>query len=363
MGISDIPHENFCCSVIGLRFREPRLQMFCHMGLARSFMLISIFRAFASTLYFLMRFRNRSTCLTFITLLFALLPAPATSQETSWKKDLAAWRAQYVADLLKPDGWLSLTGLEWLQPGDNSLGSAADNKIHLAAGSPAHLATLHLEGQTVTLNPPPDGFPPDFLVAGAPAKPQPLRAEANRDKVSPHLTIGTLNMYVIRREARFALRIKDSHSPSIVGFHGLKWYAPDAAYRVTAKWIPYSSARTITLATLVGTTYDQPVPGAAEFTLAGKTFRIEPVLEDPAVAKLFFILRDTTSTSATYPACRFLYTAFPTSGLDKPGELVLDFNRLENPPCAYTPFSTCPLPPPGNRLLIALPAGEKRYHN
>jgi len=253
-------------------------------------------------------------------------------------------------------------GLEWLQPGDNSLGSAADNKIHLAAGSPAHLAVLHLEGETVTLNPPPDGFPPDFLVAGSPAKPQPLRAEANNDKVSPHLTIGTLNMYVIRREARFALRIKDSRSPSIVGFDGLNWYAPDAAYRVTAKWIPYSPAKTITLATLVGTTYDQPVPGAAEFTLAGKTFRIEPVLEDPAVAKLFFILRDTTSTRTTYPACRFLYTGFPTNGLDKPGQLVLDFNRMENPPCAYTPFSTCPLPPPGNRLPIALPVGEKRYH-
>src|SRR6266850_255453 len=210
-------------------------------------MLFSIFRAFLPALYFLMRFRNRSTCLTFITLLFALLPAPATSQETSWKKDLAAWRAQHLAELSKPDGWLSLTGLEWLQPGDNSLGSATDNKIHLAAGSPAHLAILHLEGETVSLNPPPGGFPPDFLVAGVPAKLQPLRAEANNDKVSPHLTI----------------------------------------------------------ATLVGTSYDQPVPGAAEFTLAGKTFRIEPVLEDPAVAKLFFILRDTTSTSSTYPANLF----------------------------------------------------------
>jgi len=337
--------------------------MILRHGLAGSFILIFIFRAFPSTLYFLMRFRNRSTCLAFIALLFALLPAPAAWQETSWKKDLAAWRAQYVADLLKPDGWLSLTGLEWLQPGDNSLGSATDNRIHLAAGSPAHLAVLRLEGETVSLNPPPGGFPPDFLVAGAPAKLQPLRAEANNDKVSPHLTIGTLNMYVIRREARFALRIKDSHSPGIVGFHGLKMYPPDAAYRVTAKWIPYSPVRTITLATLVGTSYDQPVPGAAEFTLAGKTFRIEPVLEDPAVAKLFFILRDTTSSTDTYPACRFLYTGFPTNGLDKPGELVLDFNRLENPPCAYTPFSTCPLPPPGNRLPIALPVGEKRYHN
>jgi hypothetical protein len=170
-------------------------------------------------------------------------------------------------------------------------------------------------------------------------------------------------MYVIRREARFALRIKDSHSPSITGFHGLKWFAPDSSYRVTAKWIPYSPAKTITLVTLVGTNYDEPVPGAAEFTLAGKTFRLEPVVEDAAVAKLFFILRDTTSTTTTYGACRFLYTGFPTNGVDKPGELVLDFNHLENPPCAYTPFSTCPLPPQGNRLPIALPVGEQRYHD
>jgi hypothetical protein len=309
-----------------------------------------------------MRIRDLFTRTVLVASLCALFSIATFGQNASFQEDLAAWRTQYVADLLKPDGWLSLTGLEWLQPGDNSLGSAADNKIHLAAGSPAHLAILHLEGETVTLNPRPGGFPPDFLVAGSPAKPQPLRAEANNDKVSPHLTAGTLNMYVIRREARFALRIKDSHSPGIVGFHGLKLYPPDAAYRVTAKWIPYSPAKTITLATLVGTSYDQPVPGAAEFILAGKTFRLEPVLEDPAVAKLFFILRDTTSATTTYGACRFLYTGLPTSGLDKPGELVLDFNRLENPPCAYTPFSTCPLPPPGNRLPIALPVGEQRYH-
>jgi uncharacterized protein len=309
-----------------------------------------------------MRFRGLFRATVFLALLCWLLSVATWGQESSWQESNEAWRTQHVADLLKPDGWLSLSGLEWLQPGDNSIGSAADNKIHLAGGSPAHLAILHLEGETVTLNPPPDGFPQDFLVAGEPAKPQPLRAEANKDKLSPRLTIGTLNMYVIRREARFALRIKDSHSPAIVGFHSLKWFGPNVAYRVTAKWIPYSPFKTITLATLVGTSYDQPVPGAAEFTLAGKTFSIEPVLEDPAVAKLFFILRDTTSTKTTYPACRFLYTGFPTNGLDKPGELVLDFNGLENPPCAYTPFSTCPLPPPGNRLPIALPVGEKRYH-
>ena len=132
---------------------------------------------------------------------------------------------------------------------------------------------------------------------------------------------------------------------------------------MTAKWIPYVPHKTIVLTTLVGTTVEQPVPGAAEFSLGGKTYRLEPVLEDPNEAKLFFILRDTTSSATTYEACRFLYTGFPSNGLDKPGELALDFNHLEHPPCAYTPYATCPLPPPGNRLPIALPVGEKRYHD
>lgn len=118
----------------------------------------------------------------------------------------------------------------------------------------------------------------------------------------------------------------------------------------------------MTLTTLVGTTYAQPVPGVAEFVLEGKTHRLEPVLEDPATPKLFFILRDTTSATTTYPACRFLYTVFPSHRVDQPGELWLDFNRLENPPCAYTAFATCPLPPRQNRLPIPLPVGEKRRH-
>ena len=275
-----------------------------------------------------------------------------------------AWRAQHVTDLQKPAGWLSLTGLDWLQEGDNSFGSAADNKIHLAAGSPAHLGVLHLEKNSVQLLPPAGGeFPPEFLVAGVAAKKQLIPVDPDDDKNAPHLTVGSLNMYVIRRADRFALRVKDAKSPVLVAFHGVKWYPPNGAYRVSAKWIPYTPVKTITLATLAGTTYEAPVPGAAEFTLEGKTYRLEPVLEDPAATQLFFVLRDTTSSSTTYHACRFLYTVLPDHGLDKPGTLSLDFNKLENPPCAYTPYATCPLPPNGNRLAIALPVGEKRYHD
>ncbi len=267
----------------------------------------------------------------------ALLGLPALAQDAAWQRDLLA-------------------------------GSAPDNKIRLPAGNPpagnpAHLGVLHLQGTSVTLTAPAGGFPADFLVDGKPAQAQELRTDPDSDQHSPRLTIGTLKMYVIRREARFALRIKDSESPTLTGFHGLRWYDPNAKYRVTAKWLPYNPAKTVTLATLIGTTYNQPVPGAAEFTLSAKTYRLEPVLEDPAEPKLFFILRDTTSTATTYAACRFLYTGLPSNGLEKPGELVLDFNHLENPPCAYTPFATCPLPPRGNRSPIPLPVGERRYHD
>jgi uncharacterized protein (DUF1684 family) len=303
-----------------------------------------------------------------IGILCSLLGLSTLSQDAAWQRDLLAWRAQHVADLLKPDGWLSLAGLEWLQPGDNPFGSAPDNKIRLPAGNPpagnpAHLGVLHLQGTIVTLSAPSGGFPAGFLIDGKPAQAQELRTDPDNDAHNPRLTIGTLNMYVIRRGARFALRIKDSKSPTLTGFHGLHWYDPNSQYRVTAKWLPYEPPKTVTLATLIGTTYDQPVPGAAEFTLSAKTYRLEPVLEDPAGPKLFFVLRDTTSATTTYAACRFLYTGLPSNGLGKPGELVLDFNHVENPPCAYTPFATCPLPPRGNRLPIPLPVGEKRYHD
>lgn len=296
-------------------------------------------------------------------LLASVAATPATAQDSAWLKEMNAFREVRAAGLQKPDGWLSLVGLEWLQPGDTSVGSAPDNKVKLPPAHPAHLGIFHLENNVVTLLPPKEGFPAGLTVGGAPAKEQALRTDPDDDKNSPHLLIGTLNLYPIRRADRFALRIKDAKSPSLVNFHALKWYAPDHAYRLTAKWVPYSPQKTVSLLTLVGTSYPAPVPGAAEFDWQGKTYRIEPVLEEPDAKELFFILRDTTSATTTYGACRFLYTSFPSNGLDKPGELVLDFNKMRNPPCAYTPYATCPLPPPGNRLPIALPVGEQRYHD
>jgi uncharacterized protein (DUF1684 family) len=308
-----------------------------------------------------MRFRTALYLCTAIAIL-ACLPLRLAAQEAYSQTDEIAWRTQHATDLQKPDGWLSLIALEWLQPGETSIGSAQDNKIHLPNTAPARVAVLKLENNAVTLAPPSEGFPSGLQVDGAPAKQQALRVDQDKDKFNSHVAIGTVNFYVIKRADKFALRIKDAKSSSLLQFHGLKWFEPDPAYRVTAKWTPYVPAKTVSLLTLVGTEYSQPVPGFAEFTLLGKTYRLEPVLEDPNNPRLFFILRDTTSAETTYPACRFLYTTFPSHDVDRPGGLLLDFNHLENPPCAYTPYATCPLPPTGNRLAIALPVGEQRYH-
>ena len=308
-----------------------------------------------------MRFRTALYLSTAIAIL-ACLPSRLVAQGAYSETDEQAWRTQHAADLQKPDGWLSLIALEWLQPGETSVGSAQENRIHLPNTVPAHVAILKLENDAVTLAPPNEGFPSGLQIDGAPAKQQALRADPDKDKFNSHVTIGTVDFYVIKRADKFALRIKDAKSPSLLEFHGLKWFEPNPAYRVTAKWAPYVPAKSVSLLTLVGTEYSEPVPGFAEFTLQGKTFRLEPVLEDPNKPKLFFILKDTTSAETTYPACRFLYTTFPSHGVDQPGELLLDFNHLENPPCAYTPYATCPLPPADNRLAIALPVGEQRYH-
>ena len=280
---------------------------------------------------------------------------------SAWQHDQLAWRAQRATGLQAPEGWLSLIGLGWLKEGDNSLGSAADSRVQIAGKWPAHIAIVRLEKGTLRLLAPAEGFPKELLVDGQAAKEQALLAD-DSEKVSK-LTLGTLTIIAIHRGEQFGLRIKDLQAPTRVGFHGLRWYEPNAAYRVHARWIPYDPPKTLDIPTVLGTTTQMPAPGAAEFTIDGQVVRLEPVLEDPKATELFFIMRDATSKTTTYGAGRFLYTQLPDHGVSQPGEVWLDFNQAVNPPCAFTPYATCPLPPPQNRLSVPIPAGEQRYHD
>ncbi len=297
-----------------------------------------------------------------ISLIVAAAFAADTQPPADWQSGLLAWRAEHAKNLQAPNGWLSLVGLDWLKPGDNSVGSDAANVIKLKSPAPPNLGIVRLGNNSIELLPPNGGYPKGLQVDGKPpANPQPLTSD---DTGKPsRITIATLQVTVIHRGDKYGLRIRDSQSPTRTGFHGLKWYPPNPALRVKAQWTPYNPPLKRKVPTVLGTEIEAEVPGKVTFTLDGQSLSLEPILEEPGDTELFFIIKDTTSQDKTYGAGRFLYTPFPDHGLTQPGELWLDFNRLENPPCAYTPYATCPLAPPQNRLQVALPAGEQRYHD
>ena len=299
--------------------------------------------------------------------------APVATESTPWQQDLGDWRSLRAKEIAAPDSWLTLAGLEWLKPGINSVGSAADNQIRLHGQAPEHLGLLTVIGQTSNTKPsnsaspaasivqllaPSGGFPRELTIDGKPAREGTLKVDnLNPSTIAWH----DLSLVVHKRGDRYLLRIKDANSPARSSFHGLNWYAPDSHYLVTARWVPFKPPLVEEIPTVIGTTLKLPAPGLAMFLLDGKILHLEPVLEDPSAKTLFFILRDETSTTTTYGGGRFLHTGLPDHGLDQPGSLTLDFNRLENPPCAYTVYATCPLPPVQNRLTVALQAGERRY--
>jgi uncharacterized protein (DUF1684 family) len=315
----------------------------------------------------LTHFRNQALAIPLMFCLAHCAVPPASPQSTlaaagapdaQWRQQVDAWRAQREHELAAPDGWLTLIGLEWLKPGVNSFGSAADCAIKIRARVPEHFGLLTVSGSSIQLLAPAGGFPAGFQLDGQPAREGTLSAD---DRKPSTLTWNGLTMVVLPRGGRYALRIKDADSPTRTQFRGLHWYPPAPRFRVDAKWIPYSSPHVEKIPTIINTTLDMPAPGLAEFTLDGKTLRLEPVFEGGERDKLFFILRDQTSRTTTYEAARFLHTGLPSNGIDRPGTLTIDFNELYNPPCAYTPYATCPLPPEQNRLPIPIEAGEQRY--
>jgi uncharacterized protein len=288
---------------------------------------------------------------------------PTAANDAEWRHSVLAWRERREREIAAPDGWLTLAGLDWLKPGVNSVGAAADCQIRLHGNGPAHVGLLTVSGkapnnQIVQLLSPPGGFPDGLTIDGGPAREGPLSVEG----ATPS-TIGWhgLRMVVLDRGGRFALRVKDADSAARTAFRSLHWYEPDPRLRVVAQWTPFKPPIVEKIPTVLGTTLDLPSPGFASFTLDGKPLRLQPVTEAGDLDKLFFILSDETSKNATFEGGRYLHTGFPDHGLDLPGYLVLDFNELYNPPCAYTPYATCPLPPEQNRLPVAILAGEQRY--
>jgi len=277
--------------------------------------------------------------------------APATAADP-YVQEIQVWQAQRAANLTKPDGWLTLIGLHFLQPGENTVGTAPDNAVMLANG-PAHLGALTLAPNGLVKA----AFNPgiDVRIEGEPALSANLRDDT-RGKPTM-VTVGTVSLYVIERDGKKALRVKDSEAKSRTHFIGLDYFPIDPTWRIEAEWVPFDKPKEVPIRNIMGTVAPAMILGKAVFTRDGHTYELLPIQEDPD-APLFFIISDQTSGDTTYAAARFLYADHPGDG-----KVILDFNKAQNPPCAFTPFATCPLPPKENQLPVAVTAGEKEKHS
>lgn len=271
--------------------------------------------------------------------------ALVASAETSYQREVEQWRQLQEQELKAENGWLTVAGLFWLKNGVNTAGSEAGSDIVLPRG-PAKLGEFDFElGQTIFR--PASGVAVNVngKPAGAASKLKP-DSEGNPDQVQ----LSGLSMFVIHRGDRYAIRLKDIASKFRKEFAGLHWFPVKQDYRVSAKFVAYEPPKLITVPNVLGETTQMPAPGYVQFTLHGQLLRLDPVMEDD---RLFFIFHDETSGKETYPPGRFL-DAEPA----KNGSVLLDFNKAYNPPCAVTPYATCPLPPKQNRLPVRIEAGE-----
>jgi uncharacterized protein (DUF1684 family) len=258
---------------------------------------------------------------------------------------IEAWRRDQNAALTAEDGWLTVVGLFWLKAGPNAAGTDPGSDIVLPAGTaPPHIGVFRLESGQATFETEPGV---SVLVNGRQTATARLRPDVDR------VVVGDLTMFVIKRGDRYAIRLRNRNSEARRSFAGRVWYPVRPAFRVAARFVPYNPPRQIAIVNVIGDATAMQSPGYVEFTLSGRTCRLDPVTE-PGATELFFIFKDQTSGAETYPAGRFLYAALPKNGV-----VDLDFNRAVSPPCAFTAFATCPLPPKQNQLPVRIEAGER----
>jgi hypothetical protein len=267
--------------------------------------------------------------------------APDAAYVQSFEK----WKADQTADL--KENWLSLAGLFWLKPGPNTLGSDPASQI-VFPKIPAHAGEFDLTGKEVTLKLLPDAR---ATIAGKPVSTAKLDPDTS-PQVS-YVDMGSLRFHVIVRGERVGIRVRDKESEAARNFKGMIFFPLDMSYWIVATWVPADGKKIVEIPNVLGDVTAQPVPGVVEFKLNGEELKLTALGGD-AKNGLFFVFNDLTAKNDTYPGGRFLDTGSIVNG-----HVELDFNRAYNPPCAVTPYATCPLAPKENRLAIAIPAGEK----
>ena len=296
----------------------------------------------------------RGTALAALVLIAVACTKAPEPLDPAYAAEVDSWRNQRLEQLTADNGWLTLTGLYWLEPGENRFGSAPDGAVVLPDDSVPEIAGMLVvaaDGTVVAFGEEGAGV----RINGDPLMNTVLATDAQD---SPDvITAGRISFYIIDREGRLAARVKDPEAMTRLTFAGIEQFDIDPAFRVEARFEPYAEPRQVAIPTVLGQDTSMLAMGVLRFTINDEEQVLEPYVGSPDDESLFLIFRDGTSGTTTYGAGRFL-------SADAPGEdgtTVLDFNLAYNPPCAFTPYATCPLPPPQNVLDIAIEAGEQ-YH-
>lgn len=271
-----------------------------------------------------------------------------------YTKEVDDWKLNRLNRLKADDGWLTVVGLYWLKDGQNKFGTDPSNDVVFPKDrAPAFAGSFYLEKGKVRLEAP---AKTGITEKGKPVTSMVLQSDENGNTDPTELNLGSLTFFVIERDDKVAIRLKDKESPARQKFTGLEYYPINPSFRVEAKYEPYNPPKQMPIVNVLGMVENTPSPGALVFNIDGKSYRLDTI-QEPNEKDLFVIFGDKTNGKETYGAGRYLYAPHPVNG-----KSVVDFNKSYNPPCSFTHFATCPLPPPQNKLPIDIHAGEKKYH-
>ena len=278
----------------------------------------------------------------------AVLMASGMPAAQDYAAEIESWRIDREERLKADDGWLTVAGLFFLNEGDNSFGASPLNDVVLRTG-PEHAGVFTLRDGAITARAP-EGK--TLSVDGRDVAATQLWPYEGRER--PTIALGPLSLFGHYSGDRLAIRMRDRDSDIRRGFTGLQWYPVDESFKVPGRYIPHDEPRTMALPNILGDVETFRTSGSVALTVDGEELRMTAV---DSGGRLWFIFRDLTSGSETYPAARFLYANAP----DADGRTTVDFNRAYNPPCAFNQHTTCPLPPRENRLPVRVEAGELDY--
>lgn len=289
-------------------------------------------------------FGKRAAVLTGI-LILSLPTLAIQPPDAAYLQSFEKWKSELVEDLKQ--NWLVLAGLFWLKPGANTFGSASDNAIVLPSG-PAHAGVFQLQSDSVSVELQKDSL---AKIDGKSVTQSKLQADISGKATL--IEMGSLRMHLIQRGKRLGIRVKDLNSEAARNYAGPIFFPLDMTYRVTGTFVPSDGKKTVDVPNVLGDITPTPIAGEVHFKLNGQELTLTALSGDPAKG-LSFVMGDLSGKKDTYPGGRFLDTDPVVDG-----KVVLDFNRAYNPPCAVTPYATCPLAPKENRLPVAVAAGEK----